>query len=84
MLFRSKDCKNFVLFCKKLNLNIQGLMCIPPFNKNPKDYFLKLKKLNDENNFSELSMGMSDDFQIAAEMGSTYVRIGTAIFGKRN
>ena len=79
-----KDCKNFVLFCKKLNLDIQGLMCIPPFNKNPKDYFLKLKKLNDENNFSELSMGMSDDFQIAAEMGSTYVRIGTAIFGKRN
>ena len=79
-----KDCKNFVLFCKKLNLDIQGLMCIPPFNKNPKDYFLKLKKLNNENNFTELSMGMSDDFQIAAEMGSTYVRIGTAIFGKRN
>ena len=79
-----KDCKNFVLFCKKLNLNVQGLMCIPPLNKNPKDYFLKLKKLNDENNFTELSMGMSDDFQIAAEIGSTYVRIGTAIFGKRN
>ena len=79
-----KDCKNFVLFCKKLNLNIQGLMCIPPVNKDPKDYFIKLKKLNDENNFKELSMGMSDDFKIAAEIGSTYVRIGSAIFGKRS
>ena len=79
-----KDCKNFVLFCQKLNLNIQGLMCIPPVNKDPKDYFIKLKKLNDENNFKELSMGMSDDFKIAAEIGSTYVRIGSAIFGKRN
>jgi len=79
-----KDCKNFVLFCKKLNLNIQGLMCIPPVNKDPKDYFIKLKKINDENNFKELSMGMSDDFKIAAEIGSTYVRIGSAIFGKRN
>ena len=59
-------------------------MASPIRHPNPKDYFLKLKKLNNENNFTELSMGMSDDFQIAAEMGSTYVRIGTAIFGKRN
>jgi hypothetical protein len=77
-------CKNFVLFCQKLNLNILGLMCIPPANKDPKDYFFKLKKLNDENNFKELSMGMSDDFKVAVELGSTYVRIGSAIFGKRN
>jgi pyridoxal phosphate enzyme (YggS family) len=79
-----KDCKNFVLFCQKLNLNILGLMCIPPANKDPRDYFLKLKILNDENNFKELSMGMSDDFTIATELGSTYVRVGSAIFGKRN
>jgi pyridoxal phosphate enzyme (YggS family) len=78
------ECKNFVLFCKKLNLNILGLMCIPPISKDPKVYFLRLKKLNDENNFKELSMGMSDDFKVAANIGATYVRIGSAIFGKKN
>jgi hypothetical protein len=78
------DCEKFVSLCKKLNLNIVGLMCIPPFKKDPKDYFIKLKILNDQNNFKELSMGMSDDFEIAAQLGSTYVRIGSAIFGKRN
>ena len=79
-----KDCKDFVFFCRKLNLNVLGLMCIPPANKDAKVYFLKIKKLNDENNFKELSMGMSEDFKIAVEIGSTYVRIGSAIFGKRN
>jgi pyridoxal phosphate enzyme (YggS family) len=79
-----KDCEYFVSFCRKLNLNVQGLMCIPPGNKDAKDYFLKLKKLNDDNNFKELSIGMSEDYKIAAEIGATYVRIGTAIFGKRN
>jgi len=78
------DCEKFVSLCRKLNLNIVGLMCIPPFKKDPKDYFIKLKILNDQNNFKELSMGMSDDFEIAAQLGSTYVRIGSAIFGKRN
>ena len=59
-------------------------MCIPPINLDPNFYFKKMQELMMINNLDELSMGMSDDFQIAAEMGSTYVRIGTAIFGKRN
>jgi uncharacterized pyridoxal phosphate-containing UPF0001 family protein len=59
-------------------------MCIPPANKDPKYYFIKLKELNNENNLKELSMGMSDDFELATELGATYVRIGSSIFGKRN
>jgi hypothetical protein len=79
-----KDCKNFIFFCKELNLNILGLMCIPPADKDPKNYFLKLKELNDENNLKELSMGMSADFETAAKLGATYVRVGSLIFGNRN
>jgi uncharacterized pyridoxal phosphate-containing UPF0001 family protein len=59
-------------------------MCIPPVNNSPESFFLKLKKLNDDNYLKDLSMGMSDDFEIAAKLGSTYVRVGTAIFGKRS
>ena len=76
---------NFVQYCQKdLKLNILGLMCIPPVNDSPESYFLKLKKLNDDNHLKELSVGMSDDFEIAIKSGSTYVRVGTAIFGKRS
>jgi PLP dependent protein len=76
---------DFVQYCKNdLKLNILGLMCIPPINDSPDSYFLKLKKLNDQNNLNDLSMGMSDDFEIAIKLGSTYVRVGTSIFGKRS
>ena len=76
---------NFVQYCQKdLQLNILGLMCIPPVNDSPESYFLKLKKLNDDSRLKDLSMGMSDDFEIAIKSGSTYVRVGTAIFGKRS
>ena len=76
---------DFVQYCKNdLKLNILGLMCIPPVNKPPESYFLKLKKLNDDNNLKDLSMGMSDDYEIAIKLGSTFVRVGTAIFGKRS
>jgi pyridoxal phosphate enzyme (YggS family) len=75
----------FVQFCQKdLKLNILGLMCIPPVNDSPESYFLKLKELNEHNNLKDLSMGMSDDFKTAIQSGSTYVRIGTLIFGKRS
>ena len=75
---------DFVQYCKNdLKLNILGLMCIPPVNNSPESFFLKLKKLNEDNYLKDLSMGMSDDFEIAAKLGSTYVRVGTAIFGKR-
>jgi len=76
---------DFVQFCQKdLKLNIRGLMCIPPVNDSPESYFLKLKELNEHNNLKDLSMGMSDDFKMAIQSGSTYVRIGTSIFGERS
>jgi pyridoxal phosphate enzyme (YggS family) len=76
---------DFVQFCQKdLKLNILGLMCIPPVNDSPESYFLKLKELNEHNNLKDLSMGMSDDFKMAIQSGSTYVRVGTSIFGKRS
>jgi pyridoxal phosphate enzyme (YggS family) len=76
---------DFVKYCQKdLKLNILGLMCIPPVNVSPEAYFLKLKKLNDDSYLKDLSMGMSDDFEAAIKLGSTFVRVGTAIFGKRS
>jgi pyridoxal phosphate enzyme (YggS family) len=64
----------------KLNLNILGLMCLPPVSHDPKKYFSKLKDLNALNGFKDLSMGMSNDYEEAIQCGSTYVRIGSAIF----
>ena len=76
---------DFVRFCQNdLKLNILGLMCIPPANNSPDEYFLKLRELNKNNNLKDLSMGMSGDFIRAIELGATYVRVGTAIFGKRS
>ena len=75
--------KNFILFCKNLDLNILGLMCIPLNNRNVENYFLKLKELNDQFNFTDLSMGMSSDYPLAAKLGATFVRIGSAIFEEK-
>ena len=69
---------------KKFNLDIIGLMCIPPINKPPSNYFKELKKLNESFNLGELSMGMSGDYLDAASIGSTYLRIGSKIFGSRS
>ncbi len=62
---------------------IKGLMCIPPFDEAPAPHFALLKKLAQESNLVGLSMGMSDDFETAIALGSTYIRVGTAIFGPR-
>ena len=70
-------------YCKKIDLNVVGLMCIPPFGEDTEKYFKEMKNLNDEIGLSELSMGMSSDYINAAENGSTYLRIGSNIFGKR-
>ena len=71
----------FSSYCvKQLNLNVLGLMCIPPMNQDPKKHFIKLNELNVNNGFKELSMGMSNDYIEAIQSGSTYVRIGSAIF----
>jgi pyridoxal phosphate enzyme (YggS family) len=72
---------DFINFCKKdLSLNVIGLMCIPPVNLDPLPFFEKMQKLQTDNNLAELSMGMSSDYKEALDCGSTYLRIGSAIF----
>ena len=75
--------KDFYLYCKDLKLDIIGLMCIPPISQNPTPFFQELNKLNKSLNLKELSMGMSSDYTEAVENSSTYLRIGSAIFGER-
>ena len=70
-------------FSLSLNLNIIGLMCIPPELEDPNNYFIQLKKLNDKLGLNELSMGMSADFMKAADNKATFIRIGSKIFGLR-
>ena len=72
-----------VSYCKDINLDLIGLMCIPPANIDSENYFIEMNKLNKTLGFSELSMGMSSDFLKAIKNSSTYVRIGSSIFGKR-
>ena len=76
---------NFYSYCtNKLSLNIIGLMCMPPLNSNSNEYFQLLKKTATKLNLKELSMGMSDDYEQAISYGSTFLRLGTVIFGKRD
>ena len=75
----------FVNFCKKdLNLNIVGLMCIPPINEDPKLHFQYLKTLANKNNLEQISIGMSNDYLSALDFNPNYVRLGTILFGSRN
>jgi pyridoxal phosphate enzyme (YggS family) len=78
------EIKQLTTYCKEIGLNLMGLMCIPPANVDPEIYFDEMNKLNKISGFKELSMGMSSDFLIAAKYFSTYVRVGTSIFGQRN
>ena len=71
-------------YCKELNLDVVGLMCIPPANEEPNKYFKETSLLNKKLNLPELSMGMSSDYLKAVENHSTYLRIGSSIFGNRN
>ena len=73
-----------ISFSKEIGLNVIGLMCIPPVNSDPEGYFVEMKKLNEDLGLEELSMGMSSDYLIAAKNFSTYVRIGSSIFGQRS
>ena len=77
------DVSKLVSYCKKIDLDLIGLMCIPPANIDPEDYFQEMNKLNKTLDFPELSMGMSSDFLIAAKHFSTHLRIGSSIFGQR-
>ena len=76
---------SFYNYCvKKLSLNVVGLMCLPPVDQNTDKYFKLLKKSSKDLNLKELSMGMSSDFENAVANGSTFLRLGTSIMGKRN
>ena len=79
-----KDLPRFVNFCKNdLKLNIIGLMCLPPINGDTDKYFKELRQLAINNNLKELSMGMSNDYILAIKNGSTFIRIGSAIFEEK-
>ena len=78
-----QNLSGLVSYCNELKLNLVGLMCIPPINSDPDIYFSEMSLLNKKYNFHELSMGMSADFLIACKNNSTYLRIGSNIFGER-
>ena len=74
---------DFYKFCKNLNLDIIGTMCIPPNNGNTENFFFEMSNINQKLNFKELSMGMSGDYLEAIKNSATYVRVGSKIFGSR-
>ena len=79
------DLEEFYNKCvNELELDIVGLMCLPPKDDNTKEYFIKMKNLAHKINVKELSMGMSNDYLDAAKHGATYLRIGSKVFGSRN
>ena len=74
---------DFYKFCKNLNLDIIGTMCIPPNDGNTEQHFSEMSKINQQLNFKDLSMGMSGDYLEAIRYNATYVRVGSKIFGSR-
>ena len=77
------EAEQLVSVCKEIGLNVVGLMCIPPINVDPENYFSEMNKLKKELDLAELSMGMSSDYLKAIKHSSTYVRVGSSIFGQR-
>tara|TARA_B100000965_G_scaffold399693_1_gene420122 strand:+ start:2596 stop:3249 length:654 start_codon:yes stop_codon:yes gene_type:complete len=79
------DADQFISQCiDQYNFNIKGLMCIPPLNDDPRSHFNTLRDIASNHRIKFLSMGMSDDYDIAIQCGATHIRIGTSIFGSRN
>lgn len=78
-----REAPALIAHARALGLPLKGLMCIPPASENPAPHFALLRKLGEEHDLPLLSMGMSDDFEIAIRFGATHVRIGSAIFGER-
>jgi pyridoxal phosphate enzyme (YggS family) len=78
-----KKLGEFYNYCKEQNLNVIGIMCIPPFDEDPEISFLRMNYLKKKFNFKELSMGMSSDYLIAINFNATFLRIGSKIFGQR-
>ena len=77
------ELEDFYRFCLELDLNIIGLMCIPPIDQKSEIYFNKMKSLRKKYKFDELSMGMSSDYLKAIDYEASYIRIGSSIFGER-
>ena len=73
----------FVADCRKMDLPVRGLMCIPPVDEEPSLHFALLRKIAERNGLEGLSMGMSADFETAIAQGATCIRVGSAIFGER-
>ena len=78
------ELNQLVSYCKEIGLDLIGLMCIPPANIDPSNYFQEMKQLNNSLGFDDLSMGMSSDYLVAVKNFATYVRIGSSIFGHRS
>ena len=78
-----RDLNKLVSYCQDLELDLMGLMCIPPISSDPEIHFNEMKQLNYSMGFKELSMGMSSDYIKAVKNLSTYIRIGSNIFGQR-
>ena len=80
-----KEVNDFKNYCKNdIGLKIVGLMCIPPFNEEPKEHFKLLQELAKKNNLEKLSIGMSGDYKEAINFNPSYIRLGTILFGTRN
>ena len=77
------EINELISYCKKINLDVIGLMCIPPVNSDTQKYFEEMNLINKNFSFQELSMGMSSDYLKASENSATYLRIGSSIFGER-
>ena len=79
------DLESFYQKCiTEYNLNIIGIMCLPPFNEDPIPFFSKMQNLSESLNLKEISMGMSNDYMDALRFNATYIRVGSKIFGKRS
>jgi pyridoxal phosphate enzyme (YggS family) len=78
-----REVAGLIAHARKLELPLEGLMCIPPVDDDAAPHFAFLAKLARDHGLSQLSMGMSDDFELAVRFGATHVRVGTAIFGAR-
>ena len=80
---KKTEVKNLISYCKKIDLNVMGLMCLPPADNNSSFYFKEMNLLNNSFELSDLSMGMSSDYLEASKNSATYLRIGSSIFGDR-
>jgi pyridoxal phosphate enzyme (YggS family) len=78
-----RETASLIAYARKLDLPLEGLMCIPPAEDDAAPHFAFLAKLGRDHGLSQLSMGMSSDFELAVKFGATHVRVGTAIFGSR-